>query len=67
MNKNYKRALNPFWISKLDLTSINNFNFPTIYPKAQAKDKNNSNPIIFWDEGNEDLTDVDFNRNFIET
>ena len=49
MNKNYKRALNPFWISKLDLTSINNFNFPLIYPKAHMKDKNNSNPIIFWD------------------
>ena len=32
-------CLTPFWISKLDLTSINNFNFPLIYPKANMKDK----------------------------
>eukprot|EP00356_Strombidium_inclinatum_P000258 CAMPEP_0170508846 /NCGR_PEP_ID=MMETSP0208-20121228/63636_1 /TAXON_ID=197538 /ORGANISM="Strombidium inclinatum, Strain S3" /LENGTH=43 /DNA_ID= /DNA_START= /DNA_END= /DNA_ORIENTATION= len=30
MNKTFKKTLNPFWVSKLDLNTINHFPFPEV-------------------------------------
>ena len=31
LNRTYKKSLNPLWIARLDLNSINHFQFPEIH------------------------------------
>ena len=54
LNKSFKKSLNPFWIAKLDINSINHFPFPEMKQSYFSSEKGNKN-------------DVGFDRNFIET
>jgi hypothetical protein len=50
--RTYKKNINPFYITKLDLFTINHFQFPDVQKTAMTKGGK---------------LDVNFNRNFIET
>ena len=51
LNKQFKKSMNPFWVAKLDLHSINNFNFPDL------------KKTYFEEKGEQDSN---FNRKFTE-
>lgn len=53
LNKTFKKSLNPFWIAKLDLNSINHFPFPEMQKSYFTGERG-------------DRSDVGFDRNFIE-
>ena len=53
LNKTFKKSLNPFWIAKLDMNSINHFPFPEM-------------PTSYFTGEKGDRSDVGFDRNFIE-
>jgi hypothetical protein len=54
LSKSFKKSMNPFWVAKLDLHSVNHFSFPEI-KLSYFKDK----------QRNEE--DINFNRRFIES
>lgn len=52
ISRTYKKNINPFYITKLDLLTVNHFTFPETPYKSMLKAHK---------------LDVNFNRNFIET
>ena len=53
LNKSYKNGLNPLWVAKLDLNSINHFSFPEINHD-------------YFQNGQGGQTDIQFSRSYID-
>ena len=54
LSKSAKKKLNPIWIAKLDLNTVNHFSFPDI-------------TMDFFKKGQGSNTDVQFSRSYIDT
>lgn len=53
LTKAFKKSLNPLWIAKLDLNSINHFPFPDI-------------PLDYFRHGQGDEMDIQFSRSYVD-